>query len=311
MSITVIYSREEQDHTFSFTKNRFLLFPLLFIILFATSTWFIQSHYKNQLAQFKITALNNNEISKDKYLQLIKTQSDEKIIVLGEKVGELEAKINRLNILGERLIEKSKLPKAEFNFQPLPETNVIKGGAEDNNLQASILLNSIENVDLHLIKKEKQLSRLEIALNNRHLSDESYISGRPVRGKGSWISSLYGTRKDPFSGKLRRHKGVDIAGPAGMPLIATAAGVVTESGKRGGYGLMVEVHHGNGLVTRYAHAIELTVVVGEVVSKGQQVAVMGSTGRSTGPHIHYEVIKNGRQVDPDYYIHRTVPNPVG
>ena len=234
MSITVIYSREEQDHTFSFTKNRFLLFPLLFIILFATSTWFIQSHYKNQLAQFKITALNDNEISKDKYLQLIKTQSDEKLIVLSSKVGELEAKINSLNVLGERLIEKSKLPKAEFDFQAFPATEQIKEVAEDDSLQSSVLLNSIENIDLHLIKKEKQLSRLEIALNNRHLSEESYISGRPVKGKGSWISSLYGTRKDPFSGKLRRHKGVDIAGPTGMPLVATAAGVVTESGEKRG-----------------------------------------------------------------------------
>ena len=180
----------------------------------------------------------------------------------------------------------------------------IKSVAEDDELQSSVLRNSIKNIDLHLIKKEKQLSRLEIALNNRHLLDESYISGRPVKGKGSWISSLYGTRKDPFSGKLRSHKGVDIAGPTGMQLIATAAGIVTESGKKGGYGLMVEIHHGNGLVTRYAHALALTVRAGDVVSKGQQVAVMGSTGRSTGSHIHYEVLKNGRQVDPDYYIHR-------
>ncbi|WP_022941078.1 M23 family metallopeptidase [Psychromonas hadalis] len=304
MSITVIYSREETDHTFSFTKNRFLLIPLLFIILFAASTWFIQSHYKNQLALFKITALNEHDISKDKYLQLIKTQSDEKLIILSEKVGKLEATIGRLNMLGERLIEKSKLPKEEFDFDiPLIDGKIEKG-AESDRFQSLLLLNRIENMDLTLIKKEKQLKRLEIALNNRHLSDELFISGRPVRGKGSWISSLYGTRKDPFSGKMRRHKGVDIAGPTGMPLIATAAGVVTESGKRGGYGLMVELHHGNGLVTRYAHALELTVRVGDVVSKGQQVAVMGSTGRSTGPHIHYEVLKNGRQVDPDYYIHR-------
>ena len=304
MSITVIYSRDEKDHTFSFTKNRFLLFPLLFIILFATSTWFIQSHYKNQLAQFKIAALNEHDISKDKYLQLIKKQSDEKLIALSSKLGEVEAKVLRLNMLGERLVEKSKLPKEEFDFDNVPKSQKIEDVTEDNELQSSLLINSIKNIDLHLIKKEKQLIRLEIALNNRHLLNESYISGRPVKGKGSWISSLYGTRKDPFSGKLRSHKGVDIAGPTGMPLIATAAGIVTESGKRGGYGLMVEIHHGNGLVTRYAHALALTVSAGDVVSKGQQVAVMGSTGRSTGSHIHYEVLKNGRQVDPDYYIHR-------
>lgn len=304
MSITVIYSREEQDHTFSLTKNRFLLIPLLFIASFAASTWFIQSYYKNQLAQFKIEALNDNDISKDKYLQLIKAQSDEKLMVLSSKVGELEANIERLNMLGERIIDKSELPKEEFDFEAFPASGKIENVATDDSFQSSVLLNDIENLDQHLIKKEKQLQRLEIAINNRHLLDELYISGRPVKGKGSWISSLYGTRKDPFSGKLRTHRGVDIAGPAGMPLIATAAGVVVEAGQRGGYGLMVEIQHGNGLATRYAHAIELTVKVGEIVSKGQQVAVMGSTGRSTGPHIHYEVLKNDRQVDPDYYIHR-------
>jgi len=304
MSITVIYTREEKDHTFSLTKNKFLLIPFLFIALFAVSTWIIQSHYKNQLVQFKIDALNEHDISKDKYLQLIKTQGDEKLIVLSTKVGELEANIKRLNILGERLIEKSKLPQEEFDFETLPKMEKADNMLSHDAFQSSILLNNIENLDQSLIKKEKQLKRLEIAINNRHLVNELYISGRPVKGKGSWISSLYGTRKDPFSGKLRRHRGVDIAGPAGMPLIATAAGVVVESGKRGGYGLMVEIQHGNGLVTRYAHAIELTVKVGDVVAKGQQVAVMGSTGRSTGPHIHYEVLKNGRQIDPDYYIHR-------
>jgi len=304
MSITVIYSREEQDHTFSLTKNRFLLIPLLFLALFAVSTWFIQSYYKNQLAQFKVEALHENDISKDKYLNLIEGQSRDKLALLSRKIGELEANIKRLNILGKRLIEKSELPQAEFDFESLPVLEKVEMIEQDHTFQSPILLNNIENLDQSLIKKEKQFKRLEIAINNRHLLNELYISGRPVEGKGSWISSLYGTRKDPFSGKLRRHKGVDIAGPAGMPLIATAAGVVVESGKRGGYGLMVEIQHGNGLVTRYAHAMELSVKVGEVVFKGQQVGIMGSTGRSTGPHIHYEVLKNGRQVDPDYYIHR-------
>jgi murein DD-endopeptidase MepM/ murein hydrolase activator NlpD len=304
MSITVIYSREEQDHTFSLTKNRFLLIPILFITLFVISAVFIQSYYKHQLADFKINALNENDISKDKYLQLIKTQSDEKLVVLSHKVGELEAQVEQLNVLGERLIEQSELPQEEFDFDTPISTDKVETNAEEESIQSSTLLKRIENLDQYLIKKEKQLSRLEIAINNRHLSDELYISGRPVDGKPSWISSAFGTRKDPFSGALRHHKGVDIAGATGMPLIATAAGVVVESGNVSGYGLMVEIQHGNGLITRYAHAIELTVEVGEIVSKGQQVAVMGSTGRSTGPHVHYEVLKNGRQVDPAYYIHR-------
>tara|TARA_R110001583_G_scaffold67490_7_gene192905 strand:- start:13726 stop:14640 length:915 start_codon:yes stop_codon:yes gene_type:complete len=302
MSITVIYSREEADHTFSFTKNMFLLFPILFIIIFATSTWFIHSYYKNQLAQFKIKALNDNDISKDKYLQLIETQSKEKLIVLSRKLGDIEAKISRLNILGERIVEKAKLPKEEFDFTGLSQ---MEKRQEYDILPYSSLLNNSENVNQHLINKEKQLTRLEIALNHRHLLKESTISGKPVAESGSWISSAFGTRKDPFSGNLRSHRGVDIAGAVGMSLVATAAGIVTESGKHSGYGLMVEVQHENGLMTRYAHAIELTVKVGDVVSKGQQVAVMGNTGRSTGPHIHYEVLKNGRQVNPEYYIYRS------
>ena len=132
MSITVIYSREEKDHTFSFTKNRFLLFPLLFILLFATTTWLIQSYYKHQLAQFKITALNEHDISKDKYLQLIKVQSDEKLMVLSSQLGEVEAKISRLNILGERLIEKSSLPKEEFDFQVLPKSEALLENSNDD-----------------------------------------------------------------------------------------------------------------------------------------------------------------------------------
>jgi murein DD-endopeptidase MepM/ murein hydrolase activator NlpD len=303
MSITVIYSREEADHTFSFTKNKFLLIPLLFIIFFATSTWFIQAYYKSQLAQFKINALNDNDLSKDKYLKLIESQSKEKLIVLSRKLGEIEAKISRLNILGERLVEKSKLPKEEFDFTGLSQ---IEKTEEYDTLPYPSLLNNIENIDQHLINKEKQLTRLEIALNHRHLLTESTVSGKPVEGSGSWISSLYGTRKDPFSGKLRSHRGVDIAGAVGMPLVATAAGIVTQAGTVSGYGLMVELQHVNGLITRYAHAVELTVNVGDVVNKGQQVAVMGNTGRSTGPHIHYEVLKNGRQVNPEYYIYRSV-----
>jgi murein DD-endopeptidase MepM/ murein hydrolase activator NlpD len=171
-------------------------------------------------------------------------------------------------------------------------------------LQFIGLLNYIENIDAHLKKREKRLDRLEITLNNLHLIDQLYISGRPVKGKGSWLSSPFGVRKDPFTGFLRQHKGVDIAGFTGMPIISTAAGVVTHAGKRGGYGLMVEVHHGNGLVTRYGHTQSVNVSVGDIVNKGQQIAIMGSTGRSTGPHVHYEVLKNGTQINPNSYIQR-------
>lgn len=304
MSITVIYSREETDHSLSLTKKKFLLISLFFFVLLVACGWLIQSYYQNQLNQFKITALHDRDMGKDQYLQLIKAQNNEQLSVITNKLGYLQAQINRLNALGLRVIEKSKLPEKEFDFG----VSLPVGGAQSkkgfDDLTFFSLLNFIENVDQELQKKEKQLTRLEIAVNNRHLIEQLYISGRPVKGKGSWLSSPFGIRKDPFSGRLTRHKGVDIAGFSGMPIIATAAGLVTESGKRSGYGLMVEIQHGKGLVTRYAHAQSLNVMVGDVVEKGQQVAEMGSTGRSTGPHVHYEVLKNGKQINPNYYIQR-------
>ncbi|WP_275113980.1 M23 family metallopeptidase [Psychromonas antarctica] len=304
MSITFIYSREEAEHSFSLTKNKFLLISLLFAILLIACAWFIQAHYQSQLNQFKITALHDRDISKDQYLQLIKAQNDETLAVLATKVGNLQAQLNRLNALGERVIEQSNLPKKEFDFElPLPMGGIDPSG-EDLDYEFPDLLNHIENLDQDFKNKQKQLMQLEITLNNRHLIDQLYISGRPTKGRGSWVSSPFGIRKDPFSGRLTRHKGVDIAGFMGMPIISTAAGVVTESGKRSGYGLMVEIQHGNGFVTRYAHASALNVSVGDIVSKGQTVAVMGSSGRSTGPHVHYEVLKNGKKINPAYYIQR-------
>jgi len=205
--------------------------------------------------------------------------------------------------LGERVIEKSNLPEKEFDFS----SGLSVGGLEAQNnadFQFSGLLNHIDVIDKDLKKKQGQLNRLEIVLNNRHHIEQLYISGRPTKGKGSWLSSPFGIRKDPFNGRLRQHKGIDIAGFMGMPIISTAAGVVTEAGKRGGYGLMVEIQHGNGFATRYAHTQSVSVAVGDIVEKGQEIAIMGSSGRSTGPHVHYEVLKNDRQINPNYYFQR-------
>jgi murein DD-endopeptidase MepM/ murein hydrolase activator NlpD len=115
-------------------------------------------------------------------------------------------------------------------------------------------------------------------------------------------------RKDPFSGLPAMHKGLDFGGSEGSPVIATGAGMVTWAGPRYGYGNLVEVDHGDGLVTRYGHSKSIHVKVGDVVTKGQQIADMGTTGRSTGPHVHYEVLKNGVQIDPLQFVYRKAVN---
>ncbi len=279
-----------------------------------TSAWLLQSHYHQQLIQHKINSLNERNVIKQQYLQSMQSQTSLQLQSLTEKVGQLQAQGIKLNSLGERIIEKSNFPKEEFEFElnenteqnreeDIP-TSTLNNPAIVVTPELTILNKSVSQLAYQYEKSQNLLQQLEITLNNLHLIDELFISGRPVPDEGSWISSPFGTRSDPFTGRLRRHKGVDIAGYTGMPINATAAGVITTSEARNGYGFLVEINHGSGLKTRYAHASSLVVSVGDVVEKGQQIAVMGTTGRSTGPHVHYEVIKDGRQINPNYYIQR-------
>jgi murein DD-endopeptidase MepM/ murein hydrolase activator NlpD len=143
---------------------------------------------------------------------------------------------------------------------------------------------------------------LETLIVDRNMQDDVFIAGRPVT-KG-WMSSRFGSRNDPITGRNAWHNGVDFAGKEGADVVTVAAGVVVYAAVRNGYGKMVEINHGGGFSTRYGHHKELIVKVGDIVKKGQVVALMGSSGRSTGPHVHFEVYKNGRVVDPSSYIHR-------
>lgn len=159
---------------------------------------------------------------------------------------------------------------------------------------------ALEQLAQQVNDRARQLNVLETMLMNRHLQAEAFPAGRPVLA--GWLSSKFGKRTDPFTGKREHHKGVDFAGKAGSDIIAVAAGVVTWAGERSGYGKLVEISHGNGYVTRYGHNKELLVKVGDRVDKGHRLGLMGSTGRSTGPHVHFEVIRNGKVVDPTKYI---------
>jgi murein DD-endopeptidase MepM/ murein hydrolase activator NlpD len=158
-------------------------------------------------------------------------------------------------------------------------------------------------LDNNLDSRESQLQVLQSMLSDNKLKSERTVAGRPIV-KG-WMSSEYGMRTDPFHGDKRWHGGVDFAGRMGSDIIAVASGVVTWSGQRSGYGKMIEINHSDGFVTRYGHNSENIAKLGAIVKKGELIAKMGSSGRSTGPHVHFEVFKNGRTVDPATYIRRT------
>jgi murein DD-endopeptidase MepM/ murein hydrolase activator NlpD len=236
-----------------------------------------------------------------------KVPNNEKLTALTVKLAELQSQVLRLNALGERLATDADIPKKEFNFTQLPPA----GGPSISNESVtakslSELFNDVSLFETEVKHEEKQLYMLESLVFGHHIENNRYLSGRPIT-KG-WLSSYYGVRKDPFNGKATMHKGVDFAGNEDAPIIATGSGVVTWVGKRYGYGELVEINHGDGLKTRYGHNKTILVSVGDVVDKGQSIALMGSTGRSTGPHVHYEVLRNNKQINPLKFVYRKAKN---
>lgn len=233
----------------------------------------------------------------------VQPRQSQQVNALKMKLGELQSQVSRLNALGERLAEQANIPKDEFNFQTLPSSGgplILPAG--ESQVSLTELITDISYMENDVLIEEKQLKLLESIGLGHHIESASYLSGRPIT-KG-WLSSHYGTRKDPFSGRPSLHKGVDFAGKEGAAIIATAAGIVSWANDRFGYGKLIEINHGKGLKTRYGHNKEILVKVGDLVSKGQVIGKMGSTGRSTGPHVHYEILHNNKQINPIKYVYR-------
>lgn len=226
----------------------------------------------------------------------------ERLDALTSRVGQMNAHVIRLDALGRRLTEMANLDKGEFNFDSEPAVGGPEGLVESATVAAPDLTAMLDDLTNQIRDRERQLSVLESMISTRNLSRQVVPDGRPVLQ--GWISSNFGFRSDPFTGRNAYHRGIDFAGPAGSQVVAVASGVVTYSKDRFGYGRTVEINHGNGYVTRYAHNQRALVQVGDTVQKGQAIALIGSTGRSTGPHLHFEVLKQGRAVDPMTFVRR-------
>tara|TARA_R110001606_G_scaffold337788_1_gene485873 strand:+ start:287 stop:1036 length:750 start_codon:yes stop_codon:yes gene_type:complete len=231
----------------------------------------------------------------------LKNTTEQRLAIVLQKLAEAQSRLVKVNALGARLVEQAQLNPEEFSFSvideeaaALPETSTDLGQYNVVS-RIEIMLDELEN-------KEQQLGALESILMSHHITEESALAGRPI--EAGWLSSYYGIRTDPFTGKPTMHKGLDFAGAEGEPVLATGAGIVTWAASRYGYGNLVEIDHGNGLVTRFGHNKTLNVKMGDVVTKGQSIALMGNTGRSTGPHVHYEVINKGQPQDPLPFVYR-------
>ena len=238
--------------------------------------------------------LNQHRVRLEYTLQ----ESDASIDALSSRLGLLQAHVMRLDALGRKLINMTSIDPGEFDFDRAPAL----GGPEalSQNVEVVELSEAIHQLSLKLEDRKDQLQVLETLVMKKNLQKEVQPSGQPI--KRGWLSSYYGMRTNPISGRREMHKGVDFASAMGNDVIAVAKGVVTYSGKRFGYGQVVDIAHGNGYTTRYAHNSSLLVAVGDTVEKGSQIAKVGSSGRSTGPHVHFEVLKDGRQINPMKFI---------
>ena len=233
-------------------------------------------------------------------LEDLKRVLQEKVNALAMRVGQMNANVIRVNALGKRLTRMANLNDGEFDFGNPPALGGSDSSADGQPAQIPNLSAMVDDLQTQLSSREQQLGVLENMILSRELNKQVYPEGRPVQD--GWISSYFGRRADPFTGYSAVHKGLDFAGPEGTKVSTVAAGLVTFAGERSGFGQMVEINHGNGLATRYCHNEKVLVKQGDMVRKGQEVALMGSTGRSTGPHLHFEVLKNGAQVDPLRFI---------
>lgn len=234
-------------------------------------------------------------------LSKAREEAEQNTRAMARRIALLQAHVQRLDAAGKRLTEVAGLDTGEFNFDsPPPIGGPEQDAAENGGSAMDRVIASLDQFEKQLSDRERQMRVLEDLLLASRMQRQVKPSGWPI--DSGWMSSAFGMRTDPFTGRYAMHTGIDFASRAGSDVLAAAAGLVTEAGPRFGYGNVVEINHGNGYVTRYGHNQNVLVKAGDMVNKGQRIALMGSTGRSTGPHVHFEVLFNDKVVNPAQYL---------
>jgi murein DD-endopeptidase MepM/ murein hydrolase activator NlpD len=224
--------------------------------------------------------------------------------IYAAQIGELQARLMRIDNQAQRLqgFAKEKLKINEKNSKPAPIKSAGQGGpfVPEKFFSEAELQSFIDKLTLDIEKREEHYNNLEAIYLKQSVFKDTLPNASPVNAP--FNSSSYGWREDPFLGVRAFHEGLDFSAEAGQPIKATAAGIVIAAEVTPEYGNMVRISHGSGLETRYAHAAKLLVKEGDRIKKNQVVALVGNTGRSTGPHLHYEIRVNGEPLDPRKYL---------
>ena len=271
-----------------------LVFPLLLAIFFTYLLLFHAADIPHPYLQSLVLSAQRIETARSQ------AYTRENLNAMAVKLGQMQAQMLRLDSLGERLAKTNGIGKQEFNFAKVPG----QGGAESSVPARDLTLGEFaQQLDAFMKKlddRSDQLGLMEAMSVQQQAKKVALPSSRPVTT--GWYSSNFGWRIDPFTGQKAFHEGVDFMANPGTPIHAAGGGIVVYSDTYAGYGNMIEIDHGNGLVSRYAHASKLQVKVGDVVMKGQKIGEVGNTGRSTGPHLHFEVRHLGAPQNPEHYL---------
>lgn len=244
----------------------------------------------------QVTQLKNRVTEQDRLIAELRADNQRDMNAMALRLAELQAQANRLNALGIRLTRDSKLSGGEFNFERVPGAG---GDEAAEDVSAAELKQSLKQVSAEFEASSQQLSVLESMLFEQELELKSQPTTRPSDG---FVTSGFGYRMHPVLGGRAHHNGIDFDANTGDPVRSAGNGLVKYAGWKNGFGNVVEIDHQNGYVTVYAHNSAFTVKEGDVVRAGQMVAKAGSTGRSTGPHVHFEVHKDGRAVNPRAFL---------
>src|SRR5690554_4049261 len=305
MRIIILSDKLSHSRSLSFDR-RWLSFAVVTLVLMvfgllAQSYVLHDRSIRIAAAQQQIDQLKKEILFDQQKIQTFYSYSNGVFQEQAKQAGLLQARIARLESLGSRLAERASFDD-EFDFYSVPAIGGPYETSATEVLGQADIQQTLSDLNIYLDRREQELKAIDGLLNNRRLQEESYLAGRPAAS--GWVSSHFGKRIDPFTGRVAWHKGIDFAGKMGTDVTAVSSGVVVWAGKRYGYGNLVEINHGNGFTTRYAHSGQINVKMGDIVSNDQAIAQMGSTGRSTGPHVHFQVLKNSQAVEPCNYMYR-------
>jgi murein DD-endopeptidase MepM/ murein hydrolase activator NlpD len=304
MNIILVSNRLAKTRSISLGGVQIALLLLLFSVLMLGAVFTLQY----ALVRFAPESLSDeirtilSEVHNDEQLkQQIYLQNS--LDAMAIRVGQMQAQVQRLDALGTRLTKLAGMKPAEFQFSEPPAMGGPLVPLPGKKMSENSLSQQLDRLSHVVNDRSDKLTALETMLLQNQLSRRLLPSMPPVHS--GYYSSNFGWRIDPFTGANALHEGVDFVANAGTPIYASAGGVVDYAGMDSSYGNMVEIDHGNNIVTRYAHASKVLVKVGQVVRRGQEIAEVGSTGRSTGNHLHFEVRYKGVAQNPVRFLQKS------